>query len=216
MQVINVPALPIITGISPSFGPISGGTIVTITGFNFTEATAVFFGTASAASFVVNSDTQITAVSPSSHAAGTVDIIVQTTRGNSALSPADQFTYQLISTTTTLTVSPNPAKRRQTVTLTSTVSPFSATGSVIFYSNNKLLGVARVYDGQAILITRFPHHGKQLIVAAYSGDNQLSGSISNVVVLSVGKSNISPPRHLSAFQRINSFHVVNILKWDAP
>jgi hypothetical protein len=37
---------------------------VTITGTNFTGATAVRFGAINAASFTVDSDTQITAVSP--------------------------------------------------------------------------------------------------------------------------------------------------------
>jgi len=37
---------------------------VTITGARFTDATAVTFGATPAASFTVDSDTQITAVSP--------------------------------------------------------------------------------------------------------------------------------------------------------
>jgi hypothetical protein len=46
----------------------------------------------SGASFSVDSDTQITAVSPA-HAAGTVDITVTTLGGTSAASAADEFTY---------------------------------------------------------------------------------------------------------------------------
>jgi hypothetical protein len=55
---------PFITGIDPNSGPAAGGTTVTITGRNFTGATAVRFGSTNAASFTVDSDTQITAVSP--------------------------------------------------------------------------------------------------------------------------------------------------------
>ena len=47
------------TGISVAIGPASGGTIVTITGTGFTNATSVAFG-AAGASFTVNSDSSIT------------------------------------------------------------------------------------------------------------------------------------------------------------
>jgi hypothetical protein len=55
---------PFITSISPDNGPAAGGTSVVISGRNFTGATAVRFGTADATSFTVDSDTQISAVSP--------------------------------------------------------------------------------------------------------------------------------------------------------
>ena len=65
---------------------------MTITGTDFTTATAVDFGATPAVSFHVDSDTQITATSPPS-TAGTVDITVTNAGGTSATSPADQFTY---------------------------------------------------------------------------------------------------------------------------
>ena len=52
----------------------------------------MFFGGTAAASFTVNSATQITAVDPA-EGAGTVDITVTTAGGTSATSSADQFTY---------------------------------------------------------------------------------------------------------------------------
>jgi hypothetical protein len=55
---------PWIASIVPNSGPSTGGTTVVITGRNFTGATAVRFGANPAASFTVDSDTQITAVSP--------------------------------------------------------------------------------------------------------------------------------------------------------
>ena len=54
---------PVVTGISPTAGPTAGGTSVTITGDNFTGATAVDFGGVPA-SFTAVSNTQITATSP--------------------------------------------------------------------------------------------------------------------------------------------------------
>ena len=57
-------AIPTVTGISPTSGPVAGGTTVTITGTGFTGATAVMFGTTGATSYTVVSATSITAVSP--------------------------------------------------------------------------------------------------------------------------------------------------------
>ncbi|UDM48834.1 putative Ig domain-containing protein [Cupriavidus sp. MP-37] len=82
---------PTVTAISPSSGPASGGTAVTVTGTGFVGVTAVRFG-ASAASFVVNSASSLTATAPAA-AAGTVDVTVTTAAGTSATSAADRFTY---------------------------------------------------------------------------------------------------------------------------
>ena len=87
----DVQPLPGITSLSPSSGPIGGGTSVTITGHDFTGATAVSFGAVPAASFAVNSDTQLTAVSPPG-APGTVDVGVKNP-GQSPTAGADAFTY---------------------------------------------------------------------------------------------------------------------------
>ena len=84
-------APPTVTSIVPNNGPVSGATSVTITGANFTGATAVKFGTTTA-SFAVNGATQITANSPAG-SAGAVDVTVTTPGGTSATGAADQFTY---------------------------------------------------------------------------------------------------------------------------
>ncbi len=83
---------PAVTGLSPTAGPLVGGTTVTITGTNFNGATAVTFGGTPATSFTVNSDTSITAVSPA-HVAGTVNVAVTTAAGTSASVAGSQFTY---------------------------------------------------------------------------------------------------------------------------
>jgi len=85
-------AAPAITAISPTSGPTTGGTTVTITGTGFTGATKVLFGGLAATSFSVVSSTQITAVSPA-QAAATHAIAVTTPSGTSANVKADQFTY---------------------------------------------------------------------------------------------------------------------------
>ncbi len=84
---------PAVTNVSPIAGSSSGGTSVTITGQGFCNfTTAVSFGATAAASYVINSDTQIVAVSPA-HAIGTVDVTVTNAAGTSAITAADNFTY---------------------------------------------------------------------------------------------------------------------------
>jgi hypothetical protein len=87
----TVATTPAVTSLSLSSGSTAGGTVVTITGTNFTGATAVSFGTV-AASFVVNSDTRITATAPP-QAAGTIDVKVTTPSGTSSAGAGDHFTY---------------------------------------------------------------------------------------------------------------------------
>jgi hypothetical protein len=85
------PQATIVTAISPSGGSTAGGTQVSITGVDFTGATAVKFGTVPAASFTVNSDTSITAVSPP-EALGVFDVTVTGPGGPSSTVAADRFT----------------------------------------------------------------------------------------------------------------------------
>jgi autotransporter passenger strand-loop-strand repeat protein len=82
-----------VTGVSPASGPAAGGATVTITGSNFTGATAVSFGGTAATNFTVVSATQIKATEPAGTAGQSVDVTVTTPIGTSATSPADRFTF---------------------------------------------------------------------------------------------------------------------------
>ncbi|WP_039825302.1 IPT/TIG domain-containing protein, partial [Nocardia testacea] len=75
-------AVPTLSTVSPASGTAAGGTTVTITGTALTGATTVSFGATPATSFVVDSDTQITAIAPSG-AAGTILVTVTTPGGTS-------------------------------------------------------------------------------------------------------------------------------------
>ena len=85
-------AAPTVTGVSPTAGPLAGGTTVTITGTNLSGATAVDFGVTPGTNVIATSATQITAVSPA-ETAGYADVTVVTVGGTSATSLADEFTY---------------------------------------------------------------------------------------------------------------------------
>jgi len=86
-----VAAAPTVTGLSPTSGPSTGGTLVTITGTSFTGATAVDFGTTAATNFTVVSGTTITATSPAG--TGAEGVTVTTPVGTSAVSTASTFTF---------------------------------------------------------------------------------------------------------------------------
>ena len=81
---------PVITSISPSSGPASGGTQVTITGSGFRAGAIVSFGGVDAATSVT-SGTGIRAVAPA-HAPGAVDVRVRNVDGQSA-TVSGGFTY---------------------------------------------------------------------------------------------------------------------------
>jgi hypothetical protein len=99
------PPGPVITAISPAYGSSAGGTSVTITGSGFTGATSVGFGggppqlspcvtpPTTQICFTVDSDTQITAISPPVDAS-LVHISVTTPSGSSFFTPADLFLYE--------------------------------------------------------------------------------------------------------------------------
>ena len=83
---------PEVTLVSPPFGPVTGGTVVTIAGKNFTNASEVKFGTTTA-SFTVDSDTQITATVPATTKPGQVSVAVTTFAGTNPDTRFDDYTY---------------------------------------------------------------------------------------------------------------------------
>jgi hypothetical protein len=85
---------PEITTISPPSGSITGSTLVTITGKNLNGTTAVSFGTTPAASFTVDSDTEITATAPRGARPGKVDVAVTTLAGQNVNTRFDDYVYQ--------------------------------------------------------------------------------------------------------------------------
>jgi IPT/TIG domain len=83
---------PEVGGLSPARGPIGGGSQVVISGHDLEGATAVSFGGVAASGFSVESEAQITAVSPPAAKPGAVDVGVTTEAGASATGN-DRFTY---------------------------------------------------------------------------------------------------------------------------
>jgi hypothetical protein len=90
----EVQPTPVITSIAPDFGPVAGGTTVTITGTDLASASSVKFGDLPAASFKAESETKITAVAPANAKVGAVDVTATTIAGTSATVKDDRFFYE--------------------------------------------------------------------------------------------------------------------------
>ncbi len=91
---------PVITSLEPSHGPTSGGTTVTIRGEPLENARSVHFGTVEGKILHEECDDECEimpyrelVVESPPHAAGTVDVTVETAQGVSVASPGDKFTY---------------------------------------------------------------------------------------------------------------------------
>jgi hypothetical protein len=96
----------------------------------------------------------------------------------------------LTATTTTLSASPSTTAVGQGVSLSATVAPAGATGSVTFLDGSTTLGSQALSGGSASLNTSGLLAGTHSISAVYSGDSQFASSTSNTVTVTVtGKNN---------------------------
>ncbi|HEX6428685.1 MAG TPA: IPT/TIG domain-containing protein [Niastella sp.] len=127
-----VAPVPLISAISPS---IAGqGEVVTITGSNFNNATAVSFGGSPAVSFIVVSPTTITAIVGLGNSG---DVSVTTPNGT-AVFAGFTYRYQVLEQPNDMTIYPNPATSRSMIWVKHPVSPggawiniYDMTGSVV-------------------------------------------------------------------------------------
>ena len=110
-------AAPMVTKVTPSKGPLAGGTTVTVTGTSFTTVTAVTFGTKTGTAISRKSATQLTVVDPAG-SAGAVTVSVTTAFGSGTLPAA--FTYVAAPTVTKVAPTSGPTGGGTTVTVTGT------------------------------------------------------------------------------------------------
>ena len=88
-----VSAVPTVTSIGPTTGPVAGGTRVTVNGTNFTGTTRVFFGLNEGTGLHYVGTNRVLITAPAG-SAGTVDVRAVTAGGTSAATTADRFTYE--------------------------------------------------------------------------------------------------------------------------
>jgi len=121
---------PVVSGISPAFGPMAGGTTVTLTGAGFTGTTQVLFDGVAATGVTVVSDTQITATAPA-HVAADVDVSVVTPAGISNAGSAT-FSYSAIA---------------PTISSLGTTSGPTSGGTLVTINGANLTGAVGIYFG---------------------------------------------------------------------
>lgn len=102
---------PSLSALSPNEGPPAGGTEVTITGTELGSTTQVDFGSTPAASFHVESATEVKATAPAGSEA--VDVTVTTAHGTTTVSNSDQFFYAALPTVTGVTGYAKPGEHAE-------------------------------------------------------------------------------------------------------
>ena len=93
------------------------------------------------------------------------------------------------STSIVLTSSSRTSVFGEGVSFTATVSPSTATGTVIFNDGNKVLGTATITGGVATLNVSNLAIGAHSVTAIYNGDANDAGSTSNTIAQTVVKAN---------------------------
>lgn len=87
--------------------------------------------------------------------------------------------------TTTLAAANSSVAAGASDTLTATVSPSAATGTVTFYQGTTTLGTGALNSGTATYDATFSAAGSESITATYSGDSTYSTSTSSAVTITV-------------------------------
>ena len=133
-------AAPVVTGLSVASGPVVGGSAVTITGRNLSQASSVLFGSNAATGLVRNSASSLSVVSPPG-IAGTVDVRVVASGLTSATSTADRFTFSY------------PAAQQTSAYTPATDTHVSDPGDVVAVSGGAFTGSAATMAQQPWQVT---------------------------------------------------------------
>jgi len=185
------PSPPTVTALSPSFGPVSGGTSISITGTGFSTSsggTTVDFGTNAAAGVSCASTTSCTAVSPGA-SAGTVDVTVSTSNGASPASPTEVFTYVPAPTITKITPTDGPSSGSANVTIWGT----SFVGTVSVHFGGKLARGVRVLSSSEITSIAPSGSGTVFVtVSAVGGTSKTATAARYTYVLAPTVSKVTP------------------------
>ncbi len=162
-------APPVLTGISPASGGTGGGTKVVISGTGLGGATGVSFGGA-VGKILLDSATQITVMSPAGK--GTVNVIVTTPNGKSAVTTVGHFMYRAKSA---------PRLPQPAVSGISPASGGTAGGTAVTISGANLNGATEVSFGGAAA-TIVSDSSTQITVTSPAGS---AGTV-NVTVTTMG------------------------------
>src|SRR5436305_2068652 len=118
----TLPNAPTVTTISPTKGPLTAGTVITITGTNLSGATSVKFGSSTVnppPPLIENTATTIKFTAPSC-SAGVQDIRVVTAGGESANTAADDYTCVTAPAITSISPTKGPLTAGTAIEITGT------------------------------------------------------------------------------------------------
>jgi hypothetical protein len=158
---------PTVTAVSPSGGPLAGGTMVTVTGTGFLVGATVSLGSNAATSVTVLSSTQLTAVTPAGTAATVALSVTNSDAQKGTLASA--FTYRAAPTVTAASPSSGSDAGGTVVTLSGT--GFLAGATVSF---GGVPGTSVTIDSASKITVTTPAHAVGAVtVTVTSADSQV-------------------------------------------
>lgn len=175
--------IPIITGLTPISGPLSGGNTVTISGSNFNGATAVTFAGKAATSFSLLSSTVINAIAPPG-TAGVASVVVTTTAGSSS-----GFNYTYIGPPIPIAVFPNVGSTAGGNTISITGTGLAGT-TIVNFGTIPATSFTVVNDTEVDVIT--PMHVAGQVPIAITTQGGTNSSLSFTFQLPPTINSISP------------------------
>ena len=182
----------VISSLSTQNGPTSGGTTVIISGSGFSSVPAtgaISFGGTAATSYMILSDTTISAVAPSA-AAGTVTVTVANAAGNSADGGGAQFTFQapvvttpssVVTTPSSVVIATPPVTAPVTLPRVVRIGPVSARRSTLAVNARSV--AANGHAHAAVKVTLFDAagnevSGKRVVLTALGGKSVIAPAAS--------------------------------------
>lgn len=163
---------PQVTGVVPATGPAAGGTPVQVLGTALTGATTVNFGTTAASGLTVDSDTQVSAITPPG--TGVVDVVVVTPAGSTPTSLAAQFTYLGAGTVVT-NLSPSEGPETGGTSVVISGSGFTGATQVLF-AGFAATGMTVDSDSQITAVSPAGSGTVDVLAATPTGTSPVSGA----------------------------------------
>lgn len=90
--VLDTPSAPVVYSLSDTGGPIAGGEIIRVSGYNFTGITTVTVGGTAATDWELVSPYMLELITPA-HAAGAAQVVISNSSGASATGAFSTYTY---------------------------------------------------------------------------------------------------------------------------
>lgn len=166
---------PILSQVNPNTGATAGNTAVVLTGVNFTGATQVLFDGIAATGLTVNSNTQVSCLTPA-HSTQSVTVSIVTPNGTATL--PNGFTYSDVVVAPAVTsVSPTfgPIAGGTTITI---IGTGFVTGATVAIDGNACTGVT-VNSSTSITAVTPAHTTQNNLTLLVTNPSGLSGSLPN-------------------------------------